>query len=150
MFRASRHLTEQGLQIQADHVATVIGASGSIGSQLSATLLKSGCRVAAVARRQGRLELVRQSLTSTGRIEIFPFDIVVEDAVRAGLTEIKSRMGRIDYLVYAAGIQPDQDTPLAQYTTQAWLETLGVYCTGFSWPSGKSFPSSTKGVISWR
>jgi NAD(P)-dependent dehydrogenase (short-subunit alcohol dehydrogenase family) len=58
-------------------------------------------------------------------------DVTVLAQVRGALLEIVAAHGKIDFLVYSAGFEPDMDVPLAAYPLISWLKTLDTYLTGF-------------------
>jgi len=57
--------------------------------------------------------------------------VTVDDQVHSCLEGIRSTAGRIDFLIYTAGLEPDSDIPLAVYRTDAWCATFNTYVTGF-------------------
>jgi decaprenylphospho-beta-D-erythro-pentofuranosid-2-ulose 2-reductase len=84
--------------------AIVIGASSGIGAELVAQLANAGCRVAAVARREDRLQLLASS--SPERILAFVHDVSRYEEVPELFQRITGELGGLDLVVYAAGVMP--------------------------------------------
>lgn len=115
-----------------NRVAVVIGATGHLGRALVARLLQEDCRVAAVARSHSELEELRQChQTQRDLLSLHAKDIRVEAQVHDLFREIKAGGGEIDFLIYSAGIKPDPDVCLADYSLNSWNETISIYLTGY-------------------
>ncbi len=84
----------------------VIGASSGIGAQTAVTLSRQGARVALVARRQERLERVMGELSSEGH-RYYIRDISRIDGIEALFKDIVTDFGKLDGMVYSAGISGD-------------------------------------------
>jgi 3-oxoacyl-[acyl-carrier protein] reductase len=114
-------------------VAVIVGGTGNIGKALTERLLQAGCGVAIVSRgKNNEDQLSNKSAAQTiSGLTIHQADFTNEFQVRDCLMEIKSSRGRIDFLIYSAGIEPDMDVPLAEYSTDSWIATFNVYLTGF-------------------
>lgn len=113
------------------NVAVIIGGTGHIGTAIVVELRKLGCNVAVVARHEHSLEEFPENTFDDGaRISIHQADASVEDQIKRCLNEVKEDFGRIDYVVYSAGITPE-DVPLAEYSTESWERTFDVYVKGF-------------------
>jgi len=79
-----------------DRVAFVTGASSGIGRACAARFEEEGARVFGIARREERLaENLEYYATA---------DVTDEEQVRAAVTACAERLGRIDYLINAAGV----------------------------------------------
>ncbi|CAN5498574.1 SDR family NAD(P)-dependent oxidoreductase [soil metagenome] len=83
--------------------AIVIGASSGIGAELVKQLTASGCKVAALARREDRL---KQLCVETG---CFPYvhDVTNYDEIPALFQRITTDLGGLDLVIYNSGIMPD-------------------------------------------
>jgi decaprenylphospho-beta-D-erythro-pentofuranosid-2-ulose 2-reductase len=82
--------------------AILIGASSGIGAELVRQLAESGCRVAAVARRQDRLQAM-----ASERVLPFAHDVTKYDEVPALFQEITRQLGGLDLIIYASGAMPE-------------------------------------------
>ncbi|MGD2215602.1 MAG: glucose 1-dehydrogenase [Gemmatimonadales bacterium] len=79
-----------------DKVAFVTGASSGIGRACAALFSEEGASVFAVARRAERLEETFEHHTAA--------DVRSDEQVRAAVENCAERLGRIDYLINAAGV----------------------------------------------
>lgn len=90
------------------HVALVTGASQGIGRACAVTLAKAGATVALAARNEAKLnEVVAQIESEGGKATAFPLDVASEEAIKTGVRQISSQLGKIDILVNNAGITRD-------------------------------------------
>lgn len=83
----------------------VVGASSGIGRELVRQLAARGDRVAAVARREDRLQEL--AAEQPQRILAFAHDVVQTDSVPELLAEICRQLGGLDVVIYAAGAMPE-------------------------------------------
>ena len=91
-------------------VAFVTGASSGIGRACGLRFMEEGASVFGVARREGRLEEVFEHRAVT--------DVTDEEEVRAAVRACVAELGRIDYLINAAGVIGTGgilDTPLDEW-----------------------------------
>jgi NADP-dependent 3-hydroxy acid dehydrogenase YdfG len=86
-------------------MAIVVGASSGVGSEIVALLAQQGCRVAAVARREDRLQALAEQYPKN----VLPFVHDVRDtaAIPALFQEIARQLGGLDLIVYASGVMPE-------------------------------------------
>lgn len=82
----------------------VTGASSGIGRETAVLLSRLGARLALTGRNAARLEETLAALDGTGH-ELTPLDLSCCDEIPAWLKTIAARMGPLDGLVHAAGIQ---------------------------------------------
>ncbi|MBI5706833.1 MAG: SDR family NAD(P)-dependent oxidoreductase [Armatimonadetes bacterium] len=87
------------------NTAIVVGASSGIGEALTRLLAERGCKVAAIARREDRLEKLRAELPD--RVITFVHDVHDTDAVPDLFQEATKQLGGLDLIIYAAGVMPD-------------------------------------------
>lgn len=88
-----------------DKVAIVTGASSGIGRATSLLLAKNGAKVAAVARSEKELNLLRDEAKGlSGIIKPYLCDLRELTQVDRLVTEMAESFGQIDILVNAAGI----------------------------------------------
>lgn len=88
-----------------DKVAVITGASSGIGRAAAILFAKNGAKVAAVARNEKELGLLRdEAKKSGGTVKPFLCDLLEITQVDRLVTEIAGNFGQIDVLVNAAGI----------------------------------------------
>jgi meso-butanediol dehydrogenase/(S,S)-butanediol dehydrogenase/diacetyl reductase len=84
-------------------VVLVTGASAGIGDAIARRFASEGYRIVAVARRQERLEQLKQSLAGVTDVAILATDVAAKDAPRRAIELAMSEFGRLDCLVNNAG-----------------------------------------------
>jgi NADP-dependent 3-hydroxy acid dehydrogenase YdfG len=90
-----------------DAVAIVTGASSGIGEATAHRLAQEGTAVALAARREERLEALREDIEAGGGTAIVcPTDVTDREQVQALADATLDAFGRIDVLVNNAGIMP--------------------------------------------
>jgi decaprenylphospho-beta-D-erythro-pentofuranosid-2-ulose 2-reductase len=84
--------------------AIVVGASSGIGREIARQLAQSGCTVAAVARREAKL----QDLAAEFPEKVLPFahDVTAYEEVPKLFQDITGKLGGLDLIVYASGAMP--------------------------------------------
>lgn len=84
--------------------AIVVGASSGIGREITLQLAKSGCKVAAIARRVDRLEALANDHPKT----IIPLqhDVTDFESVPAAFQQATKLLGGLDLIIYASGVMP--------------------------------------------
>jgi NAD(P)-dependent dehydrogenase (short-subunit alcohol dehydrogenase family) len=127
-----------------DRVAIVTGGATSIGAEIVRTFVEAGARVAIadVAETEGQ-RLVEELRPNA----IFArTDLVSDDDIAACVERTNALLGRIDFVVNAAGIYKDKGP---ETTREEWLETLNVNVVGGAIISQMARASlrKTKGVI---
>ena len=85
--------------------AIVIGASSGIGRQLVRQLAESGCKVAAVARRQDKLDEVAADYS--GKVLPFVHDVSDFDSIPELFQRITGDLGGLDLIIYCSGTMPE-------------------------------------------
>lgn len=76
-----------------------------MGAELTLQLAGAGWKVAAVARRSDRLELLAQE--RDGQILVFPHDVTQYEEIPELFQRIAFELGGLDLVIYAAGVMPD-------------------------------------------
>jgi len=110
-------------------VAIVTGGGSGIGRCTAHELAALGASVAIVGRKPDKLAAVQAEIDAVGgRCSTHVCDIREEDAVRATVTAILERHGRIDALVNNAGGQ--FPAPLATITAKGWDAVVRNNLTG--------------------
>jgi decaprenylphospho-beta-D-erythro-pentofuranosid-2-ulose 2-reductase len=85
--------------------AIVVGASSGIGAELVRQLAKSGCHVAAVARRPDKLNALHKE--DSEHIHMFVHDVKDTAHVPGLFQGITQKIGGLDLIIYAAGVMPE-------------------------------------------
>jgi len=85
--------------------AIVVGASSGIGLEIVRLLAANGTRVAAVARREDRLE----TLAAEAPDKILPYvhDVKDYEAIPALFQKITGDLGGLDLIIYSSGVMPE-------------------------------------------
>lgn len=86
--------------------AVVTGASSGIGAAIAIDLVKAGVNVVGLARRQERVEALKESIpsTATGKLYAIKCDLTKEDEIKSAFVWINGNLGGVDILVNNAGI----------------------------------------------
>jgi NAD(P)-dependent dehydrogenase (short-subunit alcohol dehydrogenase family) len=112
-------------------VALVTGASRGIGAALALELARLGAHCVLLARTQGGLEELDDSIrATTGRAAtLLPFDLQKQEKELDMLgPSIFERFGRLDILVHNAGAL-GKLTPVAHVEPRDWAEVVAVNMT---------------------
>lgn len=124
-----------------NQTALVVGASSGIGRETAILLAREGVRVMAAARRQDRLEQLRDQLGKEGHA----VEIAVADAASPqqmadlGAHTLKT-FGKLDILVYATGTNTP-DRALTRLTPAIWDELISVDLNGAYYITAAVLPS---------
>jgi short-subunit dehydrogenase len=106
-------------------VAVVTGASSGLGRRLAVDLARRGATVVGLARRRELLDELQNELrghiAASGTVVC---DVADADAFGAALAEVESRLGRIDVLIAAAGVEAE--TPVPGASVDAFHTTMDV------------------------
>lgn len=89
--------------------AVIVGASSGIGEELARQLVRGGCQVALVARREEELAKIAASLNTGGETaaRVYVHDVREYECVPALFQTIARELGGMDLIVYAAGVMPN-------------------------------------------
>ena len=113
----------------AGKVVIVTGGGSGIGRCTAHELAALGAAVAIVGRKVDKLDAVRAEIEAAGGVcSAHVCDIREEDAVRATITQVLARHGRIDGLVNNAGGQ--FPSPLAAISAKGWDAVVRNNLTG--------------------
>lgn len=82
----------------------VTGASSGIGRQCAIDCSKMGARVITVARNEDRLKETISMLSGVGH-RYYSYDLSNNEGIKSFVSDIVSSNGKIDGLIYAAGIE---------------------------------------------
>jgi 3-oxoacyl-[acyl-carrier protein] reductase len=113
-----------------NYQALVTGASRGIGAALAETLARAGAGVALLARDGEKLAVVAARIRSRGGQAVpLPADVARPEEVKAAVRAAQKRLGGIDILINAAGIQPPIGT-FAENDLVAWEHAIQVNLMG--------------------
>uniref|UniRef100_A0A3Q4HC27 Peroxisomal trans-2-enoyl-CoA reductase n=1 Tax=Neolamprologus brichardi TaxID=32507 RepID=A0A3Q4HC27_NEOBR len=115
-------------------VAIVTGGGTGIGKAISAELLELGCSVVISSRKADRLEAaareMRQKIppSSPASVTALPCNIRSEEEVKALVSSVLKRYGRIDFLVNNGGGQ--FRSPAEDMSSKGWKAVVDTNLTG--------------------
>ncbi len=112
-----------------DRVSIVTGGSRGIGKAIALHLARQGSHLAVGARTVAACEPVAEEARGHG-VEVLPLEMDVGSAesVKAAVSAVQERFGRIDNLVNNAGIT--RDALLMRLKDDAWNDVLRTDLTG--------------------
>jgi serine 3-dehydrogenase len=125
-------------------VVVIVGASSGIGRSAAVLFAREGCKVVAVARREDRLQSLKEELAKEQHaITIRRADASnteeMHELARATLQEF----GKIDILVVASGINTP-DRAMERLTPQIWNSLIEVNLNGAFYATHEVLPSMRK------
>lgn len=110
-------------------VALVTGASSGLGAHFSQVLAAQGAKVAMVARRIDRLQVLQAKISAAGgQAFAVQMDVSQEDSVENALTAIRLKLGCISILVNNAGMAESRS--FLKMDEQNWRKTMDVNLDG--------------------
>jgi NAD(P)-dependent dehydrogenase (short-subunit alcohol dehydrogenase family) len=110
-------------------IALITGASRGIGRAVALELARSGLHVLLLARTQGALEELDDTIrTSGGSATLIPMDLKETDAIARLGPAIAERWGRLDVLVGNAGLL-GEIAPLTHIDQPVWDAVMKVNVT---------------------
>jgi 3-oxoacyl-[acyl-carrier protein] reductase len=105
--------------------AIITGASSGIGRAVACRFAKEGACVALIARRQGRLQEIKENIQKQGgEAWIYPFDLYQAEKIPDLVKQIKKDMGDADVLVNNAGV--GSSGPFTQTTLEEYDQTFNL------------------------
>lgn len=108
--------------------ALVTGGNSGIGEAMAHALGAAGARVLLVARREAELRAATERLRADGiAADSLAADLCDVEALRHAAAQAEQRLGGIDILVNAAGVNLRQ--PFAEVTPQAWQTQIALHLT---------------------
>ena len=110
----------------------IIGASSGIGQQVARLFMAKGYRIGVAARREDRLQAIRQE--APDRVETAVIDVTADDAP-ARLRELIQRLGGMDLFFYASGVGKQNRT----LTPEIELNTVNTNGMGFTRMIGEAY-----------
>lgn len=110
-------------------VAIITGATGNLGFAISKAYVEAGATVVLVGRDQNKLHQTVQKLgQSPDRVTTFVVDVADAKQVDSMINDAVQRLGQIDILVTAAGIQ--HRCPALTFNHDAWDDVLQINLNG--------------------
>jgi NAD(P)-dependent dehydrogenase (short-subunit alcohol dehydrogenase family) len=104
-------------------VAAVIGGTGVLGGAISHGLADAGAAIAVLGRSAERGEIRKAAIESAGGSAMaISVDATDPDALRAAVPEIEDRLGPVDILVNAPGV--NSTTPFFEIDLEEWHALL--------------------------
>lgn len=107
----------------------VTGGGTGIGQAVAWTMADAGCDVVVTGRRQQKLDETVAQTPSSGSIVAYTSDVADRQSVRQVVDWTIERLGRVDLLVHAAGINIKSRTMLEMSPDQ-WDDVVAVNATG--------------------
>lgn len=122
-----------------DHVAIITGASSGIGESTARHLAADGTAVVLAARREDRLNELRDEIEADGgRALVVPTDVTDREACQHLVDKTLETYGRLDILVNNAGLMPlslVDKVKLDEWETMVDVNVKGVlFCTAAALP----------------
>lgn len=113
----------------AGKVAVVTGAASGIGKEIALNLAKVGAHIAIADLNAAGAQAVADEINSAGGKAIgIAMDVTSEDAVNAGIAEVKEKLGPVYILVSNAGIQIVN--PIENFAFADWKKMLAIHLDG--------------------
>ncbi len=110
-------------------VAVVTGAASGIGKEIALNLAKAGAHIAIADLNAAGAQAVAEEINSAGGKAIgIAMDVTSEDAVNAGIAEVKEKLGPVYILVSNAGIQIVN--PIENFAYSDWKKMLAIHLDG--------------------
>lgn len=110
-------------------VVLIMGGSRGLGLVLARHLVDRGAKVAITARTAADLQAAEEELRQRGGdVESFECDVRDRDQVEHVVRQVLNNHGRIDVLLYVAGII--QVGPLDAMTLEDYRDAMDVHCWG--------------------
>ncbi len=122
-------------------VVVIVGASSGIGRAAAVLFVREGSRVVAAARRQDRLQALKEELAKEQReITVRRADASIVEDMQQLAQETLKQFGRIDILVVASGINTP-DRSMKRLTPQIWNSLVDVNLNGAFYATCAVLPS---------
>lgn len=118
------------MNIGAETVIAVTGATRGIGRATSLALAGRGARIAVLARDAAALDELEAAMRAAGAADVFPLagDVSEPAVTSSWMTGILDRWGRIDVLVNNAGFSIKK--PVEELTDEDWRAVIETNLTG--------------------
>ena len=111
-------------------VVIIVGASSGIGRAAAMLFAREGSRVVAAARREDRLQVLKEELAKDQReITVRRADASNPEDMQQLARETLQHFGRVDILVFASGINT-RDRAMDRLTPEVWNSLVAVNLNG--------------------
>ena len=110
----------------------IIGASSGMGQEVAKLLLAEECRLGVAARREDRLQAVKQ--LAPDRVEVATIDVTADDSPQR-LRQLIDRLGGMDLFFYVSGIGKQNRT----LTPDIEINTVNTNGLGFTRMIGEAY-----------
>jgi NADP-dependent 3-hydroxy acid dehydrogenase YdfG len=122
-------------------VVIVVGASSGIGRAAAMLFAREGSRVVAAARREDRLQVLKEELEKEQReITVRRADASNPEDMQQLAQETLQHFGRVDILVFASGINT-RDRAMDRLTPEVWNSLVAVNLNGAFYATHAVLPS---------
>lgn len=107
-------------------IAVVTGASSGLGRATAKMLAKRGANVAVLARREGRLQDLKEEIEKEFSVKCLPVqcDVTIEGTVIEAAEKVKRELGAVDILVNNAG--KGNTIPIEECSLEDWKSDFDV------------------------
>src|SRR3712207_2888602 len=112
-----------------DKVAIITGAGGSVGRDITKTLISEGCQVVINGRDAKKLNTLAREIDDKNNILVLPGDITKEGDVLNMLEQITNNYNKIDILVNNAGVI-DDPKPFHNTSQDEWMRLVNINIIG--------------------
>jgi NAD(P)-dependent dehydrogenase (short-subunit alcohol dehydrogenase family) len=111
-------------------VALVMGGAGGIGEALSEGLSRQGAKVVISSRKQDVIDKAAADITAKTGNEVLAFtsDVTDEESVSNLVKKVVAKLGTIDILVNAMGLNIKRDA--FEYPVDEWRQLMDINITG--------------------
>ncbi len=129
--------------LEPQPAAIVVGASSGLGAALVRELIQQGYHVAALARREAKLndlcEAINAAASNGAKALPYPHNVTHYSEIPALFQRIAGELGRVDLIIYVAAVQPamapneytfEKDQAMIKTNlmgAMAWLGQAAVY-----------------------
>ena len=112
-----------------NQTALVVGGATGIGEAVAGILAQNGCKVGIGGRRVEMLEAAAKAYKGPGELHVHQIDVADRASVQAATNWCVNKLGPIDILVNAAGINI-KDRTMAAMKPEEWDKVIAVNATG--------------------
>jgi serine 3-dehydrogenase len=122
-------------------VAVIVGASSGVGRAAAVLFAREGVKVVASARREDRLQSLKQELAREQRdITVRPADASNAKDMQQLAQAALEKFGRIDILIFASGTNTP-DRAMERLTPEIWNSLIDVNLNGAFYATHAILPS---------
>jgi NADP-dependent 3-hydroxy acid dehydrogenase YdfG len=122
-------------------VVVIVGASSGIGRAAAVLLARDGATVVAAARREDRLQALKQELAKEQHtITVRSVDASKPEDMQSLAKETLAQFGKIDTLVFATGTNIPERA-MSRLTPELWNEVVAVNLNGAFYATHAVLPS---------